>query len=118
MILKILGIEVLFNYMCQITNTYAIGSLVIDEIQHLSVKNSGGAEKILNLFVTLINVIGLPVVMVGTPKAKFIFEGDLSSTRRGAGFGAHIKPATTIRKTLNQNEWIGLSSDNLRFKFS
>ena len=29
-----------------------------------------------------------------------------------------IKPATTNRKRLKQNEWIGLSSDDLRFKFS
>lgn len=88
--LKRLGIEALLNYMRQITNTYAIGVLVIDEIQHLSVKNSGGAEKMLNFFVTLINVVGLPVVMVGTPRAKFIFDGDLRSARRGAGYGANI----------------------------
>lgn len=88
--LKRLGIDALLNYMKQITNTYAIGVLVIDEIQHLSVKNSGGAEKMLNFFVTLINVVGLPVVMVGTPRAKFIFDGDLRSARRGAGYGANI----------------------------
>ncbi|MFH6572425.1 AAA family ATPase [Aeromonas caviae] len=62
--------------------------LVIDEIQHLSMSRSGGVEKMLNFFVTLVNVIGLPVVMVGTPKARPIFEMDLRSARRGAGFGA------------------------------
>lgn len=74
--------------MRQISNHHAIGLLVIDEIQHLSVNKSGGAEKMLNFFVTLVNTVGLPVVMVGTPKARFIFEGDLRSARRGAGFGS------------------------------
>ena len=62
--------------MRQISNHHAIGLLVIDEIQHLSVNKSGGAEKMLNFFVTLVNTVGLPVVMVGTPKARFIFEGN------------------------------------------
>jgi hypothetical protein len=86
--LKRHGIETLLNLMRQISNHHAIGLLVIDEIQHLSVNKSGGAEKMLNFFVTLVNIVGLPVVMVGTPKARFIFEGDLRSARRGAGFGS------------------------------
>ncbi len=112
--LKRLGIEALLNYMRQITNTYAIGVLVIDEIQHLSVKNSGGAEKMLNFFVTLINVVGLPVVMVGTPKAKFIFDGDLRSARRGAGFGAVIwepmQDTPPSSNTSTRTEWIAFTN--------
>lgn len=86
--LKRHSIETLLNLMRQISNHHAIGLLVIDEIQHLSVNKSGGAEKMLNFFVTLVNTVGLPVVMVGTPKARFIFEGDLRSARRGVGFGS------------------------------
>ncbi|WP_227430301.1 AAA family ATPase [Psychrobacter sp. I-STPA6b] len=86
--LKRHSVETLLNLMRQISNHHAIGLLVIDEIQHLSVNKSGGAEKMLNFFVTLVNTVGLPVVMVGTPKARFIFEGDLRSARRGAGFGS------------------------------
>lgn len=112
--MKRLGIESLLNYMRQITNTYAIGVLVIDEIQHLSVKNAGGAEKMLNFFVTLINVVGLPVVMVGTPKAKFIFDGDLRSARRGAGFGADIwepmKNHSLSSDQLIKTEWTAFTN--------
>lgn len=81
-------VETLMALMSQIANVHAIGVLVIDEIQHLSASKSGGVEKMLNFFVTLVNVIGLPVVMVGTPKARAIFEMDLRSARRSAGFGA------------------------------
>ncbi|WP_417275895.1 AAA family ATPase [Castellaniella sp.] len=82
------SVETLIAVMAHIANTHAIGLLVIDEIQHLSVRNSGGAERMLNFFVTLVNEISVPVVMVGTPKARPIFELDLRSARRGAGFGS------------------------------
>lgn len=55
--------------MRQIANFHAIGLLIIDEIQHLNIKP--GADKMLNFFVTLVNVISLPVIMVGTPKARY-----------------------------------------------
>jgi hypothetical protein len=81
-------VETLMALMSQIANVHALGLLVIDEIQHLSASKSGGIEKMLNFFVTLVNVIGLPVIMVGTPKAKSILEIDLRSARRSTGFGA------------------------------
>jgi hypothetical protein len=86
--LKRQSVETLLALMSQIANVHAVGVLVIDEIQHLSRSSSGGVEKMLNFFVTLVNVIGLPVVMVGTPKARPIFELNLRSARRSAGFGA------------------------------
>ena len=86
--LKRHSVETLLALMSQIANVHAIGVLVIDEIQHLNLEGSGGVEKMLNFFVTLVNVMGLPVIMVGTPKARPIFETDLRSARRGAGFGA------------------------------
>ena len=82
------SVETLIAMMAQIANTHAIGLLVIDEIQHLSVKNSGGVERMLNFFVTLVNEISVPVVMVGTPKARPIFQMDLRHGRRAAYFGS------------------------------
>ncbi|MFX7194121.1 ATP-binding protein, partial [Acinetobacter baumannii] len=64
------------------------GLLVIDEIQHLSRAKSGGSEKMLNFFVTMTNTIGIPVLFVGTPKARDIFDLDLRSSRRAAGLGS------------------------------
>ncbi|AMK12690.1 AAA family ATPase [Pseudodesulfovibrio indicus] len=84
------GIEKLLAMMSQVANLHAIGVLIIDEIQHLDRRRSGGVEKMLNFFVTLVNTIGLPVIFVGTPKARPIFEKDLRSARRGAGLGALI----------------------------
>lgn len=102
------GVETLIALMSQVANTHAIGLLVIDEIQHLSLRASGGAEKMLNFFVTLVNEISVPVVMVGTPKARPIFEMDLRSARRGAGFGSILWEPLTRPDTgvdINRSEW-------------
>jgi len=102
------SVETLIAMMSHLANTHAIGLLVIDEIQHLSLRASGGAEKMLNFFVTLVNEISIPVVMVGTPKARPIFEMDLRSARRGAGFGSILweplsKPDST--ENILRTEW-------------
>ena len=100
------SIETLMNLMGQLSNHHAIGLLIIDEIQHLSISRSGGDEKMLNFFVTLVNTINLPVVMIGTPKALFLFERDFRSARRGAGIGSvfweQMKKESCGE---NSNEW-------------
>lgn len=80
--------EVLLSLMAQVATQRAIGVLVIDEIQRLTLKRSVSKEAMLEFFVALANVIGVPVVMVGTPKARPIFELELQAGRRSAGFGS------------------------------
>jgi NACalpha-BTF3-like transcription factor len=76
--------------MCQIARVSNLGIIIVDEIQHLSSAKSGGAEKMLNYFVTLINTIGVPVVLVGTPKALDILQSEFRQARRGSGQGDMI----------------------------
>ncbi len=64
-----------------------LGVLVIDEIQRLSSARSGGADRMLNFFVQLVNTIGVPVVLIGNYKALSALSGDFSQMRRGAGQG-------------------------------
>jgi len=123
--LKRHSVETLLALMSQMANVHAVGVLVIDEIQHLSVGRSGGSEKMLNFFVTLVNVIGLPVVLVGTPKAQPIFDKDLRSARRSAGFGAlYWNPMTapvakTNLKTGKEGltEWIAFTNQLWKFQW-
>lgn len=114
------GVETLIALMAHIANTYAIGLLVIDEIQHLSARRSGGAERMLNFFVTLVNEISVPVMMVGTPKARSVFELDLRSARRGAGFGSILweplsKPPHD--QDISRTEWGTLTSHLWKFQW-
>ncbi|WP_067625006.1 ATP-binding protein [Alicyclobacillus acidiphilus] len=76
--------------MSQISRTYGLGLLVIDEIQHLSTAKSQGAEKMLNYFVTLVNTIGIPVVLIGTNNAAGVLQSQFRQARRGSGQGDMI----------------------------
>lgn len=71
----------------QIALNVNLGVLVVDEIQHLSTARSGGAEKMLNFFVTLINIVSIPVILVGTPKALPLFQTEFRQARRSCGQG-------------------------------
>ena len=73
--------------MSVLSHTHGLGLLIIDEIQHLSQAKSGGSEKMLNFFVTLVNTIGVPVVLIGTPKALPILQSEFRQARRGSGQG-------------------------------
>jgi hypothetical protein len=122
------GVETLIALMAQIANTHSIGLLIIDEIQHLELNGSGGAKRMLNFFVTLVNVISIPVVMVGTPKARSVFTADLRSARRSAGLGSILwepisKPAKSddiaktewgaFTKTLWKYQWLLKASSEI-----
>ncbi|MBW4485318.1 MAG: ATP-binding protein [Tildeniella torsiva UHER 1998/13D] len=80
-------VDELLPLMAFVASHHAIGVLVIDEIQHLSQARSGGSGQMLNFFVQLINTIGLPVVLIGTFKARPILTGEFRQTRRGSGQG-------------------------------
>mgnify|MGYP000456689566 CR=1 FL=1 len=117
--------EILLALMSQAATQKAIGILVIDEIQRLSQRRSGGKEKMLEFFVALVNVIGVPVVMVGTPKARPIFELELQSGRRSAGFGSlfwqpmRAEKPSKDRKTgeLRKTEWVAFSDKLWRYQW-
>lgn len=81
------SLDMLLIIMTQLVRQFQIGILVIDEIQHLSEAKGGGSDKMLNFFVTLVNTIGLPVVMIGTTKAMSILQGEFRQARRGSGQG-------------------------------
>jgi hypothetical protein len=78
--------EMILN-MTRVAENHFMGVLVIDEIQRLSKLKSGGAEKMLDFFVQLVNEIGIPIVLVGTYKALPILSGAISQMRRGSGQG-------------------------------
>lgn len=80
-------VDVLMVLMTQLVKLYQIGILVIDEIQHLSLAKGGGSEKMLDFFVTLVNIIGIPIVIIGTTKAMSILQSEFRQARCGSGQG-------------------------------
>lgn len=77
----------LMQSMATVAATHQIGLIVVDEIQYLNVAKSGGEEEFLNFLVRLVNIIGVPVVLVGTCEAERIFSSAFREARRGSGQG-------------------------------
>jgi len=80
-------VDTMMEKMSVLAHTHGLGVLIVDEIQHLSQASSGGSEKMLNFFVTLVNTIGVPVILIGTPKALPILQSEFRQARRGSGQG-------------------------------
>jgi len=76
--------------MALVAGLHSLGTLVIDEIQHLSTAKSGGASKMLNFFVELANTMDMPVLLIGTTKAISIISQEFRSARRGSGQGEMV----------------------------
>ncbi|MCP1311553.1 ATP-binding protein [Paenibacillus tyrfis] len=70
----------------QLCATFQIGALIIDEIQHLCEANTGGQNEMLNFFVTLKNMIGVPVVLIGTLKAWKLLTKEFRQGRRAVEY--------------------------------
>jgi hypothetical protein len=103
----------LLSDMATIAANHFIGVLVIDEIQRLSLAKSGGADRMLNFFVQLINTIGVPVVLIGTYKAMAVLSGEFSQVRRGTGQGDLIWD-----RMENDEQWRLLLESLWRFQYT
>ncbi len=68
--------------MARVASNHFLGLIVFDEIQDLSEAKSGGATRMLNFFVQLENTLGIPFVLIGTPKAKALLSGEFRQARR------------------------------------
>jgi len=82
------GVGVLITEMSQLCNLHAVGVLIIDEIQNLSRQRAGGDDAMLTFFLSLTNTIGVPVVLVGTPRAHKLYSKDFKIARRITSLGS------------------------------
>lgn len=74
--------------MARIARTYHLGVIVIDEIQALAVaKDESIPVKTLNFLVTLVNTIGVPVILIGTPRALTFLQKEFQQAKRASGQG-------------------------------
>jgi hypothetical protein len=83
--------EEMMPMMALVAATHSLGLLVLDEIQNLAAVSSGGAERLLNFIVELVNTVGVPTVLVGTNQAyhKGIFSM-FRMIRRASGMGDKV----------------------------
>lgn len=82
--------DIMISIMNLVVRNISLGMLIIDEIQNLSLAKSGGSEKMLNLFVNLMNSVGVFVLLVGTPAVLGILKSKLRLARRSIGQGGDM----------------------------
>lgn len=83
------SVDEMMVHMAQVANLHALGALVIDEIQHLN-KSKIGPDALLNFLVTLVNTIGVPVILIGTLSAIPLLQDNFRQARRANGLGSMI----------------------------
>ncbi len=84
------SIDLMMTQMAQTANRHALGVLIVDEIQHLKLAKGIGPEALLAFLLTMINTIGIPVVLIGTMGALSILQDTFRQARRANGLGAAI----------------------------
>lgn len=94
------SISSMVTRMGQIARIHCVGALIIDEIQHLLTTKDNNSEKMMNFFVTLVNEIGVPVIMIGTMRAKAVLQQDFRQARRGSGQGDMV-----WQQMKNDDDW-------------
>jgi len=76
-------VDTLLPAMARVAGSVSLGVLIIDEAQNLSEANIGGERKILNYLVQLENIVGVPVILIGTSKLLPILgQNDFRQARR------------------------------------
>lgn len=106
-------VDELIPAMARVAWIHCLGVLVIDEIQHLSQAKSGGAERMLNFFLQLMNTLGLPVIMIGTYGALNILSRELRQIRRSSGQGDFIWDAMP-----NEEAWLLFAESLFRYQYT
>lgn len=98
--------EELPYYMALVASFHYIGVIVIDEIEDLNEVASGGAARVINFLVKMENIIGVPLILIGTPDALPILGGRFRHARRVSEQGLVLWPpmAEFAEKTEEHSE--------------
>jgi len=91
---------------------YFVGLLVLDELQNISTKKSGGQEEFMNFFLLLINKVRRPMMFIGTMKAIKVLQQTFRLARRHSGFGTII-----WRNLPYGREWERLVRELLKYQW-
>lgn len=80
-------VDMLMSLVKQLARAHYLGVLVLDELQNVSVRKSGGREELMNFFQELVNELKLPLVVLGTFKARAVVQLDARHSRRAGVMG-------------------------------
>jgi hypothetical protein len=98
-------VDELLLIIARVSSLHCVGVVVFDEVQDLSEAKSGGAARMLNFFVQLENTLGIPFVLIATPKAEALFDSEFRHARRVSEQGDIFwRPMQEIAEKLQADE--------------
>lgn len=88
--------------MSHVASLVNLGVLVIDEIQRVNKGTSGGENRMIEFIAELTNTFGVPIIIVGTFKAMYLYKKSLANIRRAipVTYAEHI-----IDRMENNQQW-------------
>lgn len=95
-----------------VAQLHRLGLLVVDEIQFLN-DAKVGKEDVLNFLTTLVNVINVPVMLVGTTASFSLLTSTFRNARRADGVGSAM-----FDRMQNNAEWREFVRTLLRFQWT
>ncbi|QZA82264.1 AAA family ATPase [Deefgea piscis] len=81
------GAETLMNHAARLIHMHGVGVLIVDEIQNLE-NSPKNRQALMTLLVSASNELGVPIIFVGTNKAKNLLSLDFRQARRSTGMGS------------------------------
>lgn len=80
----------LINKVAAVAKYHYTGIIVIDEVQFAVNAAKRRGDALMDFFVTFSNVVGVPIMLAGTPKALSLFESSFRLARRTGDHGTII----------------------------
>lgn len=83
------GTETLMSHASRVLLMHSVGLLIVDEVQNLS-NSPKNRQSLMTLLVTASNELGVPILFVGTSKARKLLTLECRQARRSVGFGVPL----------------------------
>lgn len=98
------GADTLMNHAARILHSHCVGLLVMDEIQNLE-NSPKNRQALMTLLVSASNELGVPILFVGTNKARRLLSLDFRQGRRSIGHGFRYWDRLQKGDEAHPNEW-------------
>lgn len=95
-----------------VAQLHRLGMLFVDEIQFL-VDAKVGEREVLNFLTTLVNVINVPVMLIGTTAAMKLLTTDFRNARRSDGVGSCV-----LDRMSDDKQWLRFLGELFRFQYT
>ena len=98
--------------MAHVAMLHRLGLLVVDEIQFLG-ESRADPRQVLNFLTTLVNIINVPVMLIGTMAALELLTGTFRTARRANGFASQV-----FERMGNDGQWTSFIKSVLEYQWT